>query len=134
MEPRLKLWVEWDGRLILSDYRVDLLMLVRQTGSLRQAAIQMGLSYRRAWGKVKELEQALGIPLLDSVCGGSGGGSSRLTPAAEDLVRRYQVFRAAATKAVEREFMAAFGADNAGLHGALSGTAGAPVGIKSAVG
>ena len=41
LEPRIKLWVEKDGRLVLSDYRVQLLRAVGETGSLAEAAQQL---------------------------------------------------------------------------------------------
>ena len=94
MEPRLKLWLEEDGRLVMSDYRARLLRHVRETGSLARAAAAMGLSYRRAWGKVREIEQNLGYPLVRSDVGGRGGGNSRLTPEGERLLERYEGFRA----------------------------------------
>jgi molybdate transport system regulatory protein len=109
MEPRIKLWVERDGRLVLSDYRVRLLALVRETGSLAQAAARMRLSYRRAWGKIKEIEQNLGVALVMSEVGGAGGGHTRLTPEGERLVALYQEFQARMHQALAREFAAVFG-------------------------
>ncbi len=109
MEPRIKLWIERDGRLALSDYRVRLLALVRETGSLAQAAARMRLSYRRAWGKIKELEQNLGIALVISEAGGVGGGHTRLTPEGERLLTLYQEFQARMHQALAREFAAVFG-------------------------
>lgn len=43
MEPRAKLWVEQDGKLVLSDYRVRLLELIDETGSLAEAAGRLQL-------------------------------------------------------------------------------------------
>jgi len=94
MEPRVKLWLEQDGRLVVSDYRARLLRLIQQTGSLAQAAQAMQLSYRRAWGKIRELERNHGTMLVHSDAGGPGGGSSRLTPEAERLLDRYEAFAA----------------------------------------
>ena len=108
MQPRLKLWLERDGRIVMSDYRLRLLQLVAETGSLADAAQQMDLSYRRAWGKVKELEHNLGIPLLRSTPGGTGGGHSEITPEGLDLLRRYAEFQRRAADAVQRAFEAAF--------------------------
>ena len=108
MQPRLKLWIERDGKITLSDYRVRLLEHVRETGSLAQAAGRMRLSYRRAWGKIKELEQNLGLTLVTSEAGGAGGGHTRLTPEAERLVACYQDFRARMERALEQEYAAAF--------------------------
>ncbi|MBH76806.1 MAG: molybdenum-binding protein [Dehalococcoidia bacterium] len=92
-EPRQKLWIEIDGELVMSDYRVRLLELVGETGSLSEAASALGLSYRRAWGKVKEIEANLGRALVRSEVGGAGGGRTLLTPEAEELVIAYRRFQ-----------------------------------------
>jgi molybdate transport system regulatory protein len=92
LEPRIKLWVEKDGLLVLSDYRTRLLQHIGETGSLAEAAQRMGLSYRRAWGKVREIERNLGVRLVESAVGGAGGGGSRLTSEGERLVALYKRF------------------------------------------
>jgi molybdate transport system regulatory protein len=109
LEPRIKLWVEKDGLLVLSDYRVQLLRHVAETGSLAEAAQRMGLSYRRAWGKIREIEGNLGLKLIESEAGGAGGGSSRLSPEGERLVALYQRFRRAMEGDLECEFRKLFG-------------------------
>ncbi len=108
LEPRIKLWVEKDGSLVLSDYRVRLLRCVAETGSLAEAAQRMGLSYRRAWGKVREIERNLGLSLVESEVGGAGGGSSRLTKDGERLVAIYQRFRRKMEDDLGREFRELF--------------------------
>ena len=115
MQPCLKVWVEaGKDRIVLSDYRVRLLEQVGETGSLVEAAAQMGLSYRRAWGKIREIESNLGLKLVQSAVGGPGGGSTHLTEEGERLVRQYQSFREALARAVAVEFARAFQADDAG--------------------
>lgn len=104
----MKLWVERDGRLALSDYRVRLLEYVEESGSLARAASRMRLSYRRAWGKIKEMEQNLGVSLVVSESGGVGGGHTRLTPAGGQLVARYRDFHDRMERALAREYAAAF--------------------------
>ena len=108
LEPRIKLWVEKDGSLVLSDYRVRLLRFVAETGSLAKAAQRMGLSYRRAWGKVREIERNLGLSLVESEVGGAGGGGSRLTKDGERLVAIYQRFRRKMERDLGREFRELF--------------------------
>ena len=110
LEPRIKLWVEKDGRLALSDYRVQLLRHIAETGSLAEAAQRIGLSYRRAWGKVREIEQNLGVKLVESEAGGVGGGGSRLTPQGERLVALYARFRRAMERDLGKEFQEVFDA------------------------
>ena len=105
--PRQKIWIETDGQLVMSDYRVRLLELVAETGSLAEAASALGLSYRRAWGKVKELEANLGRSLVQSEVGGAGGGRTALTPDAETLVAAYRRFQ----ERVERDVAGAYEAE-----------------------
>lgn len=109
LDPCIKLWVEKEGLIVLSDYRVQLLQHVAETGSLAQAAERMELSYRRAWGKIREIEGNLGIKLIESEAGGAGGGGSRLTPEGERLVGLYRRFRRAMEGDLEREFRRLFG-------------------------
>lgn len=110
LEPRIKLWVEKNGRLALSDYRVQLLRHIDETGSLAEAAQRMSLSYRRAWGKVREMEANLGVRLVRSEVGGPGGGGSRLTPEGERLVALYARFRRAMESDLGKEFREVFDA------------------------
>jgi len=108
VQPRIKLWLERDGRIVMSDYRLRLLRLVADTGSLADAAERLNLSYRRAWGKVKELERNLGIPLLRSAPGGPGGGHSEITAEGLDLLDRYADFQRRAEAAVQAAYEDAF--------------------------
>ncbi len=92
IEAKANFWIEKDGKVALSSWRVKLLEAVQETGSISAAASKMGISYRRAWDKIHECEQRLGVKLIDTQTGGSGGGGSQLTPAAEDYIRRFRVF------------------------------------------
>ena len=108
MEPKIKLWVEKDGAIVLSGYRVRLLQHIAETGSLAEAARRMGLSYRRAWGKVREIEANLGVRLVHSEVGGAGGGGTHLTPEGERIVALYPRFEASALADVRRHFVELF--------------------------
>ncbi len=108
MNPRLKLWVEKDGLIVFSDYRAELLDNIARTGSISGGAERMGLSYRRAWGKIKEIERNLGTRLVQSEAGGPRGGRTSLTPIGEEILARYRAFRAAAQADVGRAFTQAF--------------------------
>jgi len=108
MEPKAKLWVEQDGAIVLSGYRVRLLQHIAESGSLAEAARRMGLSYRRAWGKIREIETNLGVRLVESEVGGAGGGGTRLTPVGERILARYPQFEAAAQADIRRLFVELF--------------------------
>jgi molybdate transport system regulatory protein len=91
MEVHTKVWIEHDGEVMLSDWRVALLEAVEATGSLAEAARRMAVPYRTAWYKLKALEERWGVPLLITETGGVAGGHSRLTPQAHELIRRFHV-------------------------------------------
>jgi molybdate transport system regulatory protein len=109
MNVRSKCWVEVDGALVLSDWRVDLLSAVDELGSLTAAAERFDVAYRVAWGKIKEIEARLGYPLLEARSGGVGGGGTRLTPQGRDLVARYNRFRTGLPELIEQRFADEFG-------------------------
>jgi molybdate transport system regulatory protein len=91
--PHQKLWIEYNDQLVMSDYRVHLLELVCETSSIAKAANELGLSYRRAWGKIKEMESNLGYTLVTSKVGGPGGGRSELTKEGRAFLKAYQRFQ-----------------------------------------
>jgi molybdate transport system regulatory protein len=61
----INIWVETDKGSLLGRGRMRLLELIQEKGSLKQAAASLGMSYRAAWGKIKESEIAWGAPLLE---------------------------------------------------------------------
>ena len=109
LEVRSKLWIERDGEVVLSDWRLALLEAVDRTGSLTRAADELGVPYRTAWQRRKESEERLGFRLVDSHSGGSEGGSSVLTEQARDLLRRYRHLTDGLEELVDRRFKQAFG-------------------------
>lgn len=90
MRPRLKVWLEGDdGTPLLGPGMLRLLLAVEQTHSLKAAAAEVGVSYRKAWNQLQRAEAALGFSLLERQAGGEGGGGSRLTPRAQRLIKQF---------------------------------------------
>jgi molybdate transport system regulatory protein len=92
MQAKANFWIEKDGKVALSSWRVRLLETVAETGSISAAASKMGISYHRAWDKIHECEERLGVKLIETQAGGSGGGGSQLTPAGAEFIRRFHAF------------------------------------------
>lgn len=65
------------------------LELVAHTGSMQTACRQRHISYSKGWKIIKTAEAYLGYPLLSTHSGGSGGGSSCLTPKGEYFLKKY---------------------------------------------
>ena len=86
---KLRIWLEREGKFIMSEGRADLLRKIRETGSLSKAASEMGMSYRHAWGIVHRIAQNSGGKVVESTRGGRSGGITKLTPFGEEILREY---------------------------------------------
>jgi len=90
------------GENVISDERMQLLSAIKEHGSLRAAALQMNISYRKAWGDLKATEKFLGFSLIEKHRGGKDGGSTILTDEGIRLIDAYQVFRGEFQEAVNK--------------------------------
>ena len=86
-----------------------LLSLVEQKGSLRMAALDMGMAYSKAWRMTKTAEAALHFPLLSSRTGGKHGGGASLTPEGAAFLRKYLAFEQSLEAAADKLFSSLFG-------------------------
>ncbi|WP_322062800.1 winged helix-turn-helix domain-containing protein [Paraburkholderia sp. J63] len=104
-DVRFRMRVIQDGTIALGPGKVQLLEAVREHGSISAAARSLGMSYRRAWLLMDELNRALESPATVSEHGGQSGGGSTLTPVGEEIIRLYRGIeaRAAASCALEIE-------------------------------
>ncbi|MBD1400129.1 LysR family transcriptional regulator [Pelovirga terrestris] len=85
---RSKIWLEVNGQPFLGGGRLRLLRAIAATGSINAASQQLGISYRKAWSQLQEMEKH-GIPLVERERGGSGGGRSVITPQARELLKNF---------------------------------------------
>ncbi|MBA7498468.1 hypothetical protein ES704_01205 [subsurface metagenome] len=93
LKLRYKLWIEKDGEKVFGDGPLDILHRVEKTGSLRQAAEEINMSYSQAWNLIKDLEKRLGFNLLKRKVGGERGGGSEITEEARKLMTKFKLFR-----------------------------------------
>ena len=108
MEPKFNLWIEEGGVVVLSAWRVQLLQAIQATGSITSAAEQLKVPYRRAWEKLQEMEQGLGLKLVETAVGGAGGGGAHLTPEGERAIGQFLAFAAGFEQEVAERYAAAF--------------------------
>ncbi|HEY3110735.1 MAG TPA: LysR family transcriptional regulator [Chloroflexota bacterium] len=111
LSPRSKVWLERDGRVVLSEWRAALLDGIVETGSLAGAAARLGVPYRTAWARLREIEAGLGFKVLDTQTGGAEGGGSTLTPAGLEVLARFHRVADGVDALVDARFRTEFGAD-----------------------
>ncbi len=104
---KAKFWLTLGPRTLFGDGKANLLECVDELGSLRSAAQSMGMSYRHAWGLLRELDKAAGFAFLEH----SGAGPRtrlRLTNKGRRFLEAYRRFRAPLIDAVEARFHRVF--------------------------
>jgi molybdate transport system regulatory protein len=106
--PRLKVWLEADGDYGFGFGLTEILQAVDRAGSIKQAAADLGKSYRYVWGRIKQAEQAVGAPLVVTQVGGQGAQRSSLTDTARRLVVQFLALRSRLSAVMQREFSRRF--------------------------
>jgi molybdate transport system regulatory protein len=111
---RLTLRVDFGPDRALGPGKVLLLEAIRDEGSISQAGRTLGMSYRRAWLLVDDMNRCFREPVVDAQPGGVQGGGATLTGFGAELIRNY--------RAIEAEAKAATQARIAALEASLRGT------------
>jgi len=88
---RIRCWITLDQEKFFGPGRLQLLTLIESEGSLSKAAQQMGMSYKKAWDMVNDLNSRGSQPYVLLKKGGEKGGGAEITRHAELLISRFRV-------------------------------------------
>lgn len=83
--------------------KIALLEAIATTGSITAAAKALGMSYRRAWLLIDEMNRCMAKPAVGTAAGGSHGGGTVLTPEGAEMVRLYREAESKAARAAGAE-------------------------------
>ncbi|MFH0730145.1 MAG: LysR family transcriptional regulator [Pseudomonadota bacterium] len=89
-EIRSRVWLEKNGVTIIGEGRLAILQAIDSFGSLTEAARETGISYRRIRGAIREMESAIGRPLVLTARGGQYGGGAKITAAGYEMIDRFR--------------------------------------------
>jgi molybdate transport system regulatory protein len=109
MQIRSKLWIEIEGEPVFGRGRMMLLHAIARHGSINQAAREINISYRKAWGYIKAMEERLGLRLVERQAGGKNGGGATLTAEAREFLDRYARLEDGIRAMVDERFRDIFG-------------------------
>ncbi|MBL7815967.1 MAG: winged helix-turn-helix domain-containing protein [Saprospiraceae bacterium] len=70
--------------------RLQLLENIEKTGSINQAAKNMGMSYKKAWQMISSMNTQAEKPLITTQTGGNSGGGAVVTDEGHEVMRYYQ--------------------------------------------
>lgn len=88
---RYEIWLESLAEdRVLDGEGFSLLLEIGNSGSLTAAARSLQMSYRKAWGILRDVEKHLGFLLVERRRGGASGGRTLLTPEGSQLLNAYR--------------------------------------------
>ncbi|ADR33821.1 transcriptional regulator, ModE family [Sulfuricurvum kujiense DSM 16994] len=87
-----RFWLTKEGQSFLGAGRIELLERIDKTGSINAAAKEMKMSYKAAWERINGMNALADQPLIERLTGGKGGGGTKLTPYARELIATFHRF------------------------------------------
>jgi molybdate transport system regulatory protein len=89
-EIRIRCWVDIDGQKFFGPGRATLLELIEQTGSIAKACKSMGMSYKKGFDMVTELNELGRQPYVIAHKGGAKGGGAEITEGGKKVMAAYK--------------------------------------------
>jgi molybdate transport system regulatory protein len=111
MKPRnrttgTRLRIVLEPTIALGPGKADLLQAIEQTGSIAAAGRGMGMSYKRAWSLIEEMNADFGASLVHTSKGGKSYGGAELTPTGKKILMLYRRMEEKANRAIRSEVRA----------------------------
>jgi molybdate transport system regulatory protein len=105
-DTRLTLRVDFGSSRSIGPGKIRLLEEIDRTGSISQAGRSLGMSYRRAWLLIDDMNRCFRDVVVSARPGGSQGGGAVLTEFGAGLVRDYRAIETAAAVAARKRLHA----------------------------
>jgi molybdate transport system regulatory protein len=106
-EMRLSIRVDLANGGRIGPGKIALLEAIRDAGSISAGARNIGMSYRRAWLLVEEINDALLKPAVAAAPGGRKGGGAVVTPVGTQIIDLYRAIETDAHASAKKQFRAA---------------------------
>jgi molybdate transport system regulatory protein len=97
--PALRIRVDLAPGCSVGPGKVSLLEAIEREGSLSVAAKSIGMSYRRAWDLLSDLNHSFEEPVVATAVGGTQGGGARVTKFGHALMKAFRAVERDALKA-----------------------------------
>ncbi len=105
-QSRLTLRVDFGDKRAIGPGKIRLLEAIEKNGSISQAGRSLGMSYRRAWLLIDDVNRCFRSAVVTTQPGGKSGGGAELTDFGRKLVQSYRAIEAQATSAAEARLQA----------------------------
>jgi len=91
---KLKLQLYCGDEIAMGPGKADLLEAIAREGSISAAARSLGMSYRRGWLLVDQMNRCFTEPLVEARPGGGKSAGASVTPAGEAALAAYRTLSA----------------------------------------
>ena len=105
-QASIRIRVICGDEIAMGQGKADLLEAIGETGSISAAGRRLGLSYRKAWLMVDEMNRCFSVPVVEAIKGGAKGGGARVTPLGLEALRQYRAIQALSQEAIQSELAA----------------------------
>lgn len=95
-DPRLWVKVDFGARGQIGPGKIALLRAIEAETSIAAAARTLGMSYKRAWDLVGQLNETAGAAVVETRVGGADRGGAALTELGQRIVAQYDRLLASA--------------------------------------
>jgi molybdate transport system regulatory protein len=102
--PAVRFRVDFGRDEAIGPGKIALLEHIGTSGSLSQAARELGMSYRRAWQLLASLNACFRARAATTAKGGRGGGGATLTAFGRELILAYRRFDTEVQDRARRHF------------------------------
>ncbi len=98
-----KIWIEIDDKVFLGDGRIKLLKSLNRTQSLSKSALELGMSYKKAWNLIDSVNKNASKPIVVKSVGGSRGGGTKLTSYGIKMIDTFDVINSNCWKHLDKQ-------------------------------
>jgi molybdate transport system regulatory protein len=100
---RLTVRIDFGSDAAIGPGKIRLLEAIGKTGSISQAGRSLGMSYRRAWLLIDDLNHCFRAPVVVTKPGGAKGGGAKLTRFGVKLIEKYRAIESQAASSAKRQ-------------------------------
>jgi molybdate transport system regulatory protein len=87
---QFRLRVKCGDEIAIGPGKIAILEAIAETGSISAAGRKLGMSYRRAWLLVDQMNQYFKEPVVHAATGGVQGGGTALTVTGIEVIKLYR--------------------------------------------
>ncbi len=87
---QFRLRIKYGEEIAIGPGKIAILEAIAETGSISGAGRKLGMSYRRAWLLVDQMNQYFKEPVVRAATGGTQGGGTILTPTGLEVIQLYR--------------------------------------------